>query len=227
MVTESLPLFPLGTVLFPGRVLPLHVFEERYQLLVRELVDRPRDTGARFGVVAIRSGHEAGAGRPDLYDVGCAAELRRVEPYDDGRFDILTTGGTRFRLWELDTSRPYLVGRVEHLPEDVGDVAAAAALVPRVRAGFTAYLQALASARGSEPDPSSVPELPEDPLALSHLVAAAVLLDVRYKQRLLAARDAAERLRLVASLLSQETRLLRTFAAPPAHDLATQVFSAN
>jgi len=226
-VTDSLPLFPLGTVLFPGLVLPLHVFEERYRLLVRELVEGGPAAGARFGVVAIRSGREVGAGLPDLHDVGCTAELRRVEPYEDGRFDIVTTGGARFRVRELDTSRPYLTGEVDQLPEDVGEATAAAGLARRVRAGFAAYLLALGAAHGSDSTPPELPDLPTDPMTLSYLVAAAVLVDVPDKQRLLAATDAADRLRLELSLLSQETGLLRALSAPPALDLTSQAFSAN
>jgi len=225
-VTDFLPLFPLPTVLFPGLVLPLHVFEERYRLLVRELVDAG-GAGARFGVVAMRSGREVRAGLPDLHEVGCTAELRRVEPYEDGRFDIVTTGGARFRLRELDASRPYLTGEVDQLPESIGDAAEAAALAGQVRAVFSAYVSALGAAQGSAPEPAELPELPVDPLVLSYLVAAAVVVDVPDKQALLAAADAVERLQLELSLLSQETRLLRALSAPPALDLTSQPFNAN
>ena len=112
-VTAGLPLFPLGTVLFPGLVLPLHVFEERYRRLVRDLVAEP-EAERRFGVIAIREGREVGSdGVRALHPVGCIARLRRVDPYDDGRFDILSTGSQRFRLDEVDTSLPYLRGDVE------------------------------------------------------------------------------------------------------------------
>jgi len=223
-VTEQLPLFPLATVLFPGLVLPLHVFEERYRLLVRELVDRPPGAGARFGVVAIRSGREVGAGLPDLHEVGCTAELRKVEPYGDGRFDILTTGGARFRLGDLDTSRAYLTGEVNVLPEEVGDVASAGTLTRRVQAAFAAYLRALGKAQGSVPE---LPGVPAEPLPLSYLVAAAVVADLPDKQRLLAAADAVSRLKLELALLSLEIRLLGALSAAPAVDLSHQIFSAN
>src|SRR5215831_15157203 len=102
-MSQTMPLFPLGTVLFPGLVLPLHIFEERYRQLVRELIQRPDDVPKRFGVVAIREGREVGPdGIRALHEVGCAAELRAVEPYDDGRFDIVTTGSHRFRLTAID-----------------------------------------------------------------------------------------------------------------------------
>ena len=76
-MTSPLPLFPLGAVLFPGLVMPLHVFEERYRHLVRDLVARSDDDGPRqFGVVAIRRGWEVevDAGGVTLFDVGCTAE---------------------------------------------------------------------------------------------------------------------------------------------------------
>src|SRR5246127_3126755 len=111
-MSETLPLFPLGTVLFPGLLLPLHIFEDRYRQLVRDLLDGPEPR--RFGVIAIRKGRETGIdGVSALYEVGCAALLRRVERDEDGRFDIITAGTDRFRLRELDESRPYLRAEVD------------------------------------------------------------------------------------------------------------------
>ena len=124
-MSETLPLFPLGTVLYPGLLLPLHIFEERYRQLVRDLLDGPEPR--RFGVIAIRKGRETGVdGISALHEIGCTATLRRVAEHDDGRFDLVTVGTQRFRLTSLDDSRPYLQGEVELLAEDtVGDEAAA------------------------------------------------------------------------------------------------------
>ena len=72
-----MPLFPLGTVLYPGLVLPLHIFEERYRQLVGDLLDGPEPR--EFGVIAIRKGRETGVdGVSALYEIGCAAALRQV-----------------------------------------------------------------------------------------------------------------------------------------------------
>ena len=123
-MTDTLPLFPLGTVLFPGLLLPLHIFEERYRQLVQDLLDGPEPR--RFGVIAIRKGRETGIeGVSSLYEVGCTATLRETEEHDDGGFDLVTVGTQRFRLDALDESRPYLQGEVEFLAEDEGDSAAA------------------------------------------------------------------------------------------------------
>src|ERR1700745_1986969 len=103
-MSELLPLFPLGTVLYPGMLLPLHIFEERDRHLVGALLARPEPR--RFGVIAIRKGRETGVdGVQSLYEIGCTATLRRVERHEDGRFDIVTVGTQRFRLLRLDHNR--------------------------------------------------------------------------------------------------------------------------
>ena len=119
-MTERLPLFPLGTVLFPGSSMGLHIFEPRYRQLVEYLISTapPR----LFGIVAIREGHEVGADSVRaLYDVGCVAELRQVERTEDGRFAVGVVGGPRFRLLEVDRSLPYLQADVELLDEPLGE----------------------------------------------------------------------------------------------------------
>lgn len=214
---ELLPLFPLGSVLYPGLVLQLHVFEERYRRLVRELLDRPEGAARRFGVVAIREGREVGVdGARALHAVGCTAQLRRAEPYDDGRFDIACVGATRFVLHGVDDTAPYLRGRVSWLEEEVGDADVAPVLARGVGRVFGDYLGALAAAQGGALDP---PELPDDPLLVSYLVSATCLLDQSDKQALLACGSAVDRLRLGLRLLKRETTMLRRLAAVPALDL--------
>src|SRR6516162_4716125 len=145
-MSETLPLFPLGTVLFPGLLLPLHIFEDRYRQLVRDLMDAPEPR--QFGVIAIRQGRETGVdGIQALHEIGCAATLRQVNALEDGRYDVVTVGAQRFRLTGLDDSKPYLQGQVELLTEETGGPAAAATAGPAVWDLFRAYLSALA-ARG-------------------------------------------------------------------------------
>jgi Lon protease-like protein len=223
-VSHRLPLFPLGTVLFPGLVLPLHIFEERYRTLVRELLELPEQE-RRFGVVAIRQGREVGAdGVEALYDVGCIAHLRRAEGYEDGRFDIVSTGTARFRLEELDEQGPYLRGEVEVLPDEMGDAPEAPLLDRAVRAAFLDYLAALSEATG---DDIEVPELPDSPMILGYLVAATTALDLDERQRLLAEIDGASRLRAELALLRRERTLLRHLSAAPAPELTRGPVSPN
>src|ERR1700691_5398009 len=96
-MSEMLPLFPLGMVLYPGMILPLHIFEERYRQLVRDLLDGPEPR--RFGVIAIRKGRETGIdGVQSLYEIGCTAILRRVHQPGDGGSYLGTAGTARVTL---------------------------------------------------------------------------------------------------------------------------------
>ncbi len=222
---ERLPLFPLGLVLLPGLLLPLHVFEDRYRDLVRDLLELPEEA-RRFGVVAIREGREVGAdGVTALHEVGCVARLRRVTPYDDGRFDIVATGAQRFRLTGLADGTSYATGLVEWLPDELGRADEAALLDRAVRTAFRAYLVALAQARGD--DSPDVGDLPGDSLVLSYVVAASVVVDLQDRQRLLAEADGVARLRAELALLRREATLLRTLTALPAPELARTPISPN
>jgi uncharacterized protein len=120
---ELIPLFPLGTPLFPGTVLPLQIFEPRYRRLMRDLLSLPEAGDRRFfGVVAIRQGWEVQHIAPAeaLYDVGCTARVQAVRPQADGGFRIVTVGGERFRLLDVVVADdpPYLQGEVEWLTEE-------------------------------------------------------------------------------------------------------------
>src|ERR1700735_3468899 len=138
-MSTTIPLFPLGSVLYPGLVLPLHIFEDRYKQLVADLLAGPEPR--QVGVVAIRQGRETGIdGVSALYDMGCTAELRQVEPYDDGRFDLVTVGVDRFKLRGLGDADPYYHGDVEFIADETGDEAEAALAVPAVQQAFSTYL---------------------------------------------------------------------------------------
>jgi hypothetical protein len=210
----ALPLFPLGTVLFPGLVMPLHVFEERYRSLVRHIIGLPDGVPRVFGVIAIQRGWEVAAATASviLYEVGCTAEVRQITEHQDGRFDLVTVGRRRFEITEIvPADTPYLQARVRYLPESPGSEADQ--LVPRVLAAFRDYLRL---ARTDAAQAAQVSEqLPEDPLVLSHLVAATATLTLADRQRLLAAPDTSSRLRAELALLHREVGILRQVKAVP------------
>ncbi len=222
-MSTTLPLFPLGSVLYPGLVLPLHIFEYRYRQLVADLLDGPEPR--EFGVIAIRHGRETGVdGVSSLYDAGCTAVLQRAERYDDGRYDLVTVGGQRFRLLGLGEPAPYFTGDVELLPDAVGDTDEAAVVVPAVQKAFRSYLEVIAERGGTQ---ITVPDLPDEPLLLSYLVAAAVVVDLPVKQRLLEETDARRRLVAERALLAREMQLLKSVPATPATDLRYSPYSQN
>jgi Lon protease-like protein len=212
-VTSALPLFPLGTVLFPGLVMPLRVFEDRYRSLVRHLMGLPDGTPREFGVVAIQRGWEVGdsAASVTLYEIGCTAEVRQITEHPDGRFDVVTVGRRRFEITQIVAAgTPYLQAEVRYLPEDHGQSGDADLLGPRVLAAFRTYLGLIRT------DAQAIAEqLPEDPLVISHLVAATASLTVADRQRLLAAPDTANRLRAELRLLHREIGLLRQVRSVP------------
>jgi Lon protease-like protein len=219
---ETLPLFPLGTVLYPGVLLPLHIFEERYRQLVRDLLDGSGPQ--QFGIIAIRKGRETGAdGISALHEIGCTASLREVTEHEDGRFELVTVGMQRFRLTALGDSRPYLQCEADLLAEDTGDEAAAGLAARAVQGAFGGYLGALAE-RGVR---VSVPDVPDEPVLLSYLVAAAMVVDLPDKQSLLAEPDAVSRLAAERALLARETTMLRSLTSTPAPDLRYSPYSSN
>jgi uncharacterized protein len=218
-----LPLFPLGAVLYPGMLLPLHIFEERYRQLVRDLLDgrEPR----RFGVIAIRKGRETGIdGVHSLYEIGCTATLRRVDAHDDGRFDIVTIGIQRFRLRGLDETRPYLQGEVEMLADEPVDPVSAKPAVRVTAAAFREYLDALTEWGGAV---VRLEDLPDEPTLLSFIIAAAMVIDLPERQALLAESDTLRRLARQRAMLSRETAMLRTTTSRPAPDLRHTPYSPN
>jgi len=104
------PLFPLHTVLFPGGVLPLHLFERRYQLLVEE--------GLNFVVVLIRSGSEVGhSGVEGIHAVGTMASPTHVQQLPDGDYAVRARGLHRVRILSVDRSGPYLRGLVRPIAD--------------------------------------------------------------------------------------------------------------
>jgi Lon protease-like protein len=154
----QIPLFPLHTVLSPGIALPLHIFEERYRVMVRRCLD----TSTPFGIVLIRQGSEVAprdgtAQELSISGVGTFAEIREASKYVDGRWDLLTVGTGRFVVRQVIADlEPYLVGEVEELDDRVGDEDEAEALVERVTRRFVDYLRLLQPRDGEEVEPIDV-----------------------------------------------------------------------
>lgn len=198
----EMPLFPLkNVVLFPGMVLPLHIFELRY----REMINRCVDEHLPFGVVLIAEGQEVGAtAKPCM--VGTAARIMRVDREDDGHMNITAVGTQRFRVLELDRSRSYLSGTVTQFPLVNGATRLAADQAQRLRPQVLEYVELLARASGTN---LRLDRLPEDPLTLASLVAIALQVKACDKQRLLEQAGIPEILALESRLIARESMLMQ------------------
>jgi Lon protease-like protein len=199
MPPYALPLFPLDVVLFPGTLLPLHIFEPRYRQMLADCLKGE----SRFGIVG--PGREAEA--PDEGAVGCAAEVRASEQLPDGRSNILAVGGPRFVVRRvLDDPAPYHVGLVEEFDEQPGTLPPAEQL-GQLRGLFAHYWAVFRSLQDEDPEP---PELPEEPVPLTFSVSAALECDPGVKRKLLAARATDERVALLLRVLPVLTRSLES-----------------
>lgn len=204
MSIETLPLFPLNTVLFPSMVLPLHIFEERYKLMINTCLaqDKP------FGVVLIYSGTEAGDSAIP-HPIGTAAQIANWEWLPDGRMNILTVGERRFRIVEYaDEELPYLVGSIEYWGDQPVDYPDQPGLIDDVSHSFIDYLT-LIMTLADQPLPVSQLQLPADPATLSHHVASNLQIDMNEKQELLEEPSAIARLQRELTLLRREGSFLQ------------------
>jgi Lon protease-like protein len=168
-----LRLFPLQTVLFPGMRMPLHIFEERYKLMIRECIEQD----APFGVLLIRDGAEVGAGAVP-HNVGTTARISQTEYLDDGRMNLFTIGEARFRVLTLHTEREFLTGEVEMLEQkQAGDEAYAS--MARAHELFNQYLKTYL-ALGDQFTRGIT--LPEDPAEAADYIAARIEAPAPLKQ---------------------------------------------
>lgn len=213
-MTETLPIFPLSTVLLPGASLPLHIFEPRYRQLTVDLVTGAVP-GRSFGVIALRQGHqEDPEAEQQTHDIGCTAILREARRLPDGRFDIITKGERRFRLLDIDdSSAPYLVGTIEWVPDDDPPADQRMLLPMLARSARDAHRRYCSTAwqHGEWDEPGEDVGV----TALPHLLAADCLLTLEDRQALLEERCPADRLRLVRNLLVREATFLRELRAVP------------
>lgn len=221
-MSDPLPMFPLGTVVFPGMSVPLHVFEDRYRMLVNHLLTVEDPAARVFGTVAIREGYEVGDhGAQSVYRMGCVLQLTEVERRDDGTFDIVAVARERLMLKEMKRGVDFPQGVVALVPEPEVDVPAD--LLDRARATFTAFRAAMTELQG---DPLSG-TLPRDPDYLAWTLSALTPLPLAERQSLLEAENATERLRLVIRLLSEELRAINVIPSLPATQVARTAWSPN
>ena len=196
-----LPMFPLGTVLFPHMPLPLHVFEERYKALVHDTLR----SGREFGVVLIERGHEVGGG-DTRFGVGTAAHIVAEAELPGGRWALLTRGGRRIRVTTWLPDDPYPVALVETVPEDPGEVVAELDRLARAGKEVRRSL-ALAAELGVPGVAAATVDLDPDPAVAAWQLCAVTPIGPVDRQRLLETEGAGARLELLAVLAQEAAEL--------------------
>ncbi|MQF69533.1 hypothetical protein FIM12_04275 [SAR202 cluster bacterium AD-804-J14_MRT_500m] len=195
----ELRLFPLGLVLFPGASLPLRIFEERYKVMIGECLDADKE----FGVLLIKEGVEVG-GPAQPYRVGTTARILSAQRLDQGRYNLQTQGEKRFKLLEITQEVPFLMGKVEFLPEeaptDLGDTLAEAKQI------LSEYWKTITSLQGSWIKDLDVPD---EPVPLSFSIAQVVSNPPKVGQFLLQIDSADERITRALPLLKERLEIAK------------------
>ncbi|MFP5319140.1 MAG: LON peptidase substrate-binding domain-containing protein [Acidimicrobiia bacterium] len=203
----DLPMFPLGSVLFPGAMMPLHVFEPRYRALTGYCIERQ----SPLGIVLIERGSEVGGG--DVrFGVGTLGRIARSVALPDGRWVLAVQGERRVRIEEWLGEEPYPRARVSFFDDRTPPGAGAAAARAVVCRQATAALRLLAEL-DEWPPGDTRPDVPEDPDEAGWRVASFGLLGPADNQRLLETDGVDDRLDLLASLLAEEVDVLALRAA--------------
>lgn len=196
----EIPLFPLNVVLFPGMVLPLHIFEPRYRQMIADCQQQELE----FGVVLVQP--ESTFLREEPYAIGTMAAIRDLDRMEDGRLNIIAMGTRRFRILSQHRKKPYLSGLVEFY-EDVSEpFDDLLSTDKQARSLFADYIDLLLKA-ANEKDVKA--ELPPDPEALSYFIAYFLDLEREQQQHFLELTSTLQRLKEEVAILRHEVPFLR------------------
>jgi len=205
---KEIPLFPLNTVLFPGMPLNLHIFEERYKLMINACIEQREP----FGVVLISDNKTDTSPNATPHMIGCTAQITQVQPLREGRMKITAVGKDRFQIMSLEHSKPYLVGMIEPYPLEIDETPGMRQQSRGLRRLVDSYLHLLKDAGQVQ---FSGPELPESPMSLAYLSAVLLQTPAEQKQTLLESTDAQAMLDNLSTTYRREVVLLEAMLNPP------------
>lgn len=218
--SKSIPIFPLNTVLLPGQVMPLHIFENRYRALMSDLLALP-EVERRFGIISIKKGSEVKEDLPVLADVGTIAVLRKSTTKEDGTFEILVIGGQRFDLLTVSKEKaPYLMADIKVRKETETDFDTASLTLAKEKCDEFMMMFDADNDNASQ-------KLPDTPSSLSFLLTSLLPINNLEKQGLLEIDDANERLKKVLKIINRETILMQEIPSVPAPFLTKTKISLN
>jgi len=200
--SRVMPMFPLGTVLFPHALLPLHVFEPRYRLMMQRVLA----ADGEFGVVLIERGSEVGGG--DIrFDIGTVARVVRVQELPDGGYALATVGIRRVQVLRWLPDDPYPLAEVVDIEDAAGDDEADAEAARQH--AFDALDDVCACYRSRDPRVPELPPVSDEPAQASYEIAALSPIGPLDAQRVLETVRLDDRLALLAELLEEHARTLR------------------
>jgi Lon protease-like protein len=200
-----IPMFPLGMVLLPGGILPLHVFEPRYRQMVVDCLQQ--DGEPEFGQALITHGSEAGGG-DERAMVGTIAQMIKVEALDEERYSMVTVGTRRIRVSAWLPDEPYPLADVDDWPDEDPDPPTLALDVAASHARVRAAL-ALAAELGDVPLDLAESEISNDPLVATYHLASLAPIGPADRHRLLCASGPAARLDLLDEVLDDVEAMLK------------------
>ncbi|MBE0687951.1 MAG: LON peptidase substrate-binding domain-containing protein [Anaerolineaceae bacterium] len=204
MTATNLPLFPLNTVLFPGMPLHLHIFENRYKLMVNQLMNQE----PVFGVVLIKRGLESSGPLAEPHLIGTTARILKVDPLKDGCFNLTVIGEKRFRIRSISDENPYLTATTEDYPIDFKRPLDVYRRIRHLRNQVQFYLQTINRLDDMVIDLDQI-QMPDDPFTLIFLAASLLQIPAHEKQPALNAESALEICQTVERLYRRENAVLR------------------
>jgi Lon protease-like protein len=215
----ELPLFPLNTLLFPEMPISLHIFEERYKLMIQRCLENDEP----FGVVLIRQGREAG-GDAAPFEVGCMARINHVDRLEGGRMNLVAIGEERFKIEAVYRDKPYLTGMVNEFPllDDIGsDLCTRGRYLNELMAKYLDLLRRVSEVnlRG---------KMPANSLSLAYLGATLLQMPADKKQPLLTHTTSSDLVKAVMDMYRFEIPVLNTMVTPrPKFAKEPEPFSLN
>jgi uncharacterized protein len=217
---DLIPLFPLNLVLFPGMPLNLHIFEERYKLMVNECIDERKP----FGVVLIANKENDTSRRAEPHLIGCTAHITQVQPLSQGRMNISAIGRERFQVKELHYDKPYLSGTTALYPMDTTLTDKTRIQAGSLRNRLQRYLSVLQKARQVKFDGAFLPKTSQE---LAYLAAVLLQVEPVEKQKFLAATSLSALTEELLDIYRTEVTLLEELIEPPDDIDFKGVFSLN
>ncbi|HET8913889.1 MAG TPA: LON peptidase substrate-binding domain-containing protein [Ktedonobacteraceae bacterium] len=196
----ELPLFPLNVVLFPGMVLPLHIFEPRYLQMIQECQEEKKP----FGVVLAQPNSTHLDEKP--YPVGTVAEIYELDQLEDGHYNLIAIGGERFRILDQHNEKPYLSGIVETFEDEPEVNADVLPFAKEAYDLFSAYLEMLLEVSHKKDVKANLPTKAEE---ISHFIAYLLDTNDELKQHFLELRSTKQRLQEELVILRKEVPFLR------------------